>query len=247
MNTNILFCGDTHGQLQHVVDAALQLRPMAVVLLGDIESPRPLHVELAPIRDLVWWIHGNHDTDKPESWHNLYQSALADRCIDGKVVVLPDGTRLAGLGGVFRKSWYPPVAALHSSYDAWLASLPRGRQGREQLFLTQQLTQRSTIFHETYLRLALQPADIFVSHEAGAAHPHGFDAIDELAAAMGARTTFHGHHHDCLDYRASWPSLGFRCFGVGLRGISDRDGKVVVPGERDTQRAARRQGLGDPS
>jgi predicted phosphodiesterase len=242
LNAQILFCGDTHGQLRHVVDAALRLRPLAVVLLGDIESPRPLHVELEPIRDIVWWIAGNHDTDRAESWSHLVDSELADRRLDGRVVTLADGTRLAGLGGVFRQDiWYPPAPPRHESYDDWLASLQSGWRKRESMYQSQRLKHRSSIFHADYLRLAGQEADILVAHEAGASHPHGFAAIDELAAAMGAHTTFHGHQHDRLDYRADWPSLGFRAFGVGLRGISDRDGQVVLAGELDARRAGRKR------
>ena len=241
MSTNILFCGDTHGRLRHVVDTALKLKPMAVVLLGDIQSPRPLHEELAPIRDLVWWIHGNHDTAEQGSWNHLYQSELADRCVDGKVVTLPDGTRLAGLGGVFRQTmWYPPAEPTHLNYEAWLASLQAGWKKRPTMYESQRSTHRSTIFPETYLGLAKQRADILVTHEAGGAHPNGFDAINELAAAMGVQTTFHGHQHDNLDYRGRWPGLGFQAYGVGLRGITDRMGAVVVPGEQDAERAEQR-------
>lgn len=242
MNTQVLFCGDTHGDLRHVLAAAERERPMAVVLLGDIESPRPLHLELAPIRDLVWWIRGNHDTDNSQHWSHLADSELADRCIDGRVVTLADGTRLAGLGGVFRQNiWYPPGSARHDSYEAWLESLQFGWRKRESLYAGQRLTHRSSIFPSDYLRLAAQRADILVTHEAGASHPYGFDAIDELAAAMVVHTAFHGHQHDRLDYGARWPSLGFRAFGVGLRGISDRNGVVVVPGELDAQRARWRE------
>ncbi len=242
MKPPILFCGDTHGRLQRVVQTAQRLRPLAVVLLGDIQSPRPLHEELAPIRDLVWWIHGNHDTDTPQDWAHLFESELAERCLDGRVVTLPDGTRLAGLGGVFReKMWAPPGPARYESYDQWEASLPRRRAELHPLFQTQRLTHRSTIFQADYLRLAAQRADILVTHEAGASHPNGFDAIDELAAALGVHTSFHGHHHDRLDYSKRWDSLGFRAFGVGLRGISDQDGQVVVPGEEDEHRASLRE------
>ena len=256
----ILFCGDLHGQFRQVLATAARLRPMAVVLLGDIEATHPLHVALAPIRDILWWIGGNHDTDRPESWSNLVDSALNERRLDGRVVTLPDGTRLAGLGGVFRDQiWRPPGTALHQSYGQWLASLQAGedmlamralRDKQDQLAptmatqrltqrLTQHLTHRSSVFPDDYLRLAAQQADILVTHEAGASHPHGFDAIDELASAMGVGTAFHGHQHDRLDYSARWPQLGFRAFGVGLRGITGRDGEVIVPGELDQARAGR--------
>ena len=240
MNTDILFCGDVHGALRHVVDTTLRLRPMAVVLLGDIESPRPLHLELAPIREITWWICGNHDTDRPDSWSNLVDSELTDRRLDGRVVTLPDGTRLGGLGGVFRQEiWYPPEPPSHESYEDWLASLQMGRRKPESVYETKRLKHRSSIFRADYVRLANQKADILVTHEAGAAHRHGVDAIDELASAMGVKTTFHGHHHSREDYGARSGELGFNAFGVGLRGITNREGEVVVRGEVDERRAGR--------
>lgn len=236
MNTDILFCGYTHGRLRRVVDTALCLKPMAVVLLGDIESPRPLHFELEPIREMVRWIHGNHDTSL-ESWRNLVDSELAHRSLDGRVVMLADGTRVAGLGGVFRQSiWMPPEPAVHENHDAWLASC---QWRRTPVHDSEMLKHRSSIFEDTYLALMTQRADILVTHEAGASHPHGFKAIDELAQSMGVQSSFHGHHHDNLDYSLDWPELGFRAHGVGLRGITDREGRVVVPGERDDHRAGR--------
>lgn len=54
--------------------------------------------------------------------------------------------------------------------------------------------------------------------------------IDELARCLRVRQTFHGHHHDRLDYRAEWPRLGFEAHGVGLRGITALDGRVIQPG-----------------
>jgi predicted phosphodiesterase len=236
-SSEILICGDTHCRLAHVVATALRLKPMAVVLLGDIEALRPLHIELEPICDLVWFITGNHDTDRRELWANLVDSNLAHRRLDGRVVTLPDGTRLAGLGGVFRQGiWSPPMPAKQSNYEAWAGSLPIGWQDRGEIYETQRLTHRSTIFHDDYLHLAAETADILVTHEAGSSHPHGFEAIDELAAAMGVHTTFHGHHHDRLDYSAKWPSLGFKAFGVGLRGITGRAGEVIRSGEVDDRR-----------
>lgn len=63
----VLFCGDAHGRFEHILDAAEALAPSAIVLLGDMESPRPLHVELADVADRLWLIHGNHDTDSDQS------------------------------------------------------------------------------------------------------------------------------------------------------------------------------------
>jgi len=99
----ILFFGDPHTRFSHVLDAVMQHRPAAIVLLGDIQARRPLDVELASILDLteVWFIHGNHDTDTDLYYDNLFGSQLADRNLHGRVVEIA-GVRVAGLGGVFR-------------------------------------------------------------------------------------------------------------------------------------------------
>ena len=213
---------------------------MAVVLVGDMEFTRPAHIELAPIADRVWWIVGNHDTDRTESWLNLVESDLADRQLDGRVVTLPDGTRIAGLGGVFRgKMWSPPAPPVHQSYEAWLESLQSGWRKRETMFAAERLKHRSSIFPETVERLAGQRADILVTHEAPSVHPFGWQPIDELARRMGATELYHGHQHDSLPYEGHWERLGFRCWGVGLRGITARGGEVLVPGEKDDARQER--------
>lgn len=64
----VLYCGDTHGQFRHVIKAATELHASAVILLGDMEPRRPLHVELEAIADRVWFIPGNHDTDSDQNW-----------------------------------------------------------------------------------------------------------------------------------------------------------------------------------
>src|SRR5438445_12133530 len=108
----VLYCGDAHGQFRHIIEAAGHTKASAVVLLGDMEPERPLHEELAPILDRVWWVPGNHDADSPDLIRRVWGSKLADRNIHGRVVTLPDGTRLAGLGCVFRSAvWYPDPAA----------------------------------------------------------------------------------------------------------------------------------------
>ena len=47
----------------------------------------------------------------------------------------------------------------------------------------------------------------------------------EKMTALGVARTFHGHHHDQLDYSADRARLGFNAFGVGFRGIVDQDGQ----------------------
>ena len=229
----VLYVGDPHGQLGHIVACAQSQNASAVVLLGDIQSPQALHLALEPIQDRVWFIHGNHDTDTPADFEHLWDSRLAHRNVHGRVVVLPDGTRLAGLGGVFRHSVFDPGervgparyrnAAEHGSHT------PRQSRWRD----GPPLRHWSTIYPDDMAALAGQRADVLISHEAPGYHPHGFGALSKLARAMGARLSVHGHHHDALDSSAHWAAQGFKSFGVAQAAISaiDLDGhcRVLVP------------------
>jgi hypothetical protein len=244
----IWFCGDTHGPLTHVVehvlvaDAAGQA-PAAIILLGDIDAPRPLHVELGAIRDLteIFWIPGNHDSDDNWAWNNLFSSELVDRNIHGRVVEVA-GWRVAGLGGVFRRRiWAPPDAPAFPGYHAWRANLIARRPPRD-FGLAESTEERrhlTTIFPDCVAGLERLRADILVSHEAPEcrADGRGWEAIGDLARELGVRFAFHGHHHDRPDYSDRFPDLGFQAHAVGFRGITalDRDGKVTVirPGDYD--------------
>lgn len=245
----ILYCGDPHGAFDHIVDAAQRTDASAVVLLGDLEPERPLDEELQPILDRVWWIPGNHDADSDDLWIRVWDSGLADRNVHGRVVTLPDGTRLAGLGGIFREAvWHPSPGAARGGIPAFrsreehAASTPpherwRGGHARKHW---------GTIYADEVDRLSQLQADVLIKHEAPGYHPHGFDLLDALAQSMGVRAVVHGHHHDRLDSSARWASQGFASIGIGLRGISavclesDRVRvEVVRSGELDDQRARR--------
>lgn len=242
----VLFCGDPHGQFDHILRAAGELRASAVILLGDIESVRPLHEELASIADKLWYIHGNHDTDVDRNWNHLWGSQLADRNLDGRVAVLPNGIRIAGLGGVFRESvWYPSLPTppkfrnrkehvrATPRQDRWQGGVPRKHW--------------STIYPEELDRLSLMQADILITHEAPGYHNNGFEILDTLAQSMGVKVTVHGHHHDKLDSSNRWAQQSFKSFGVGFRGITAIDAggnaNVIVPGELDAQRDFRQKHL----
>lgn len=256
----IWFLGDVHGHFEHIeraIDAAT-VKPMAVVFLGDLEAPIPLPECCAGIAasGVDWfWIIGNHDTDSAENFAYLSDPMSMDRNIDGKVVVI-DGLRVAGLGGVFRgEVWHPelhggePFHRNPVSYERAIWSnrnmkqrlskidllrrdvSAHGRSGTSQMDqarIGKLLRYRSTIWPDNYHALAKQRADILVTHEAPSCHCHGFIEIDRLAKVMGVRQVFHGHHHDALDYSAHWYSLGFQAFGIGFCGISDQNGDVIV-------------------
>jgi hypothetical protein len=61
----------------------------------------------------------------------------------------------------------------------------------------------------------------------------------ELCGILWVHTVFHGHHHDCVDYRAGEAQRGFAVHGVGFCGITDGDGRVVLPGWYDEARRSR--------
>lgn len=205
-----------------------------------MQAPEPLHALLGDLCEVTWFIHGNHDTDSASDFENLWGSSVADRNIDGRVLVLPSGVRIAGLGGVFREDvWHPDPSRRMKGRPAYMNAAEHTRltKPKDRHKGHQPRKHWSSIYKETVDRLARMSADILISHEAPSYHKQGYPAIDELARAMGASTVIHGHHHDCIDSSRKWVGQGFKSFGVGLRGITglSTDGEMVVirPGELD--------------
>jgi predicted phosphodiesterase len=217
----LMFFGDPHGDLEPVIAAVERFQPEAIVLLGDIQARHPLHLELSAILGLtdVWFIHGNHDTDSDADYDNLWGSELADRNLHGRIVEIA-GYKVAALGGIFRsKIWDPrrPIEeAAFTSADALRRSMRPEERWRDGIARRH----RSTIFPDDYLQLLRNPpADILVTHEAPAAHPHGWQAVDELAETLGVQLVVHGHHHQNIDYLAEGlmtAAAPFRAFGVDM-------------------------------
>ena len=236
----IYFLGDVHGCMHHVLPTILSQNDgsTAVVFLGDIEAQQPFEEEIRPLTTAgidVWFIHGNHDTDHQASWNRL--QASTHRNLDGRVAEI-QGVRVAGLGGVFRREGcYPDhnvtvnrntAARSYEDYIAQLQTRTPPRLHTSVRSTSKALKHRSTIFPDTFDRLADLRADILVLHEAPSCHRYGFPALDVLAQSMGATTVFHGHHHDNPDYSAWEARQGFRTYGVGFRGITDMYGRQLT-------------------
>lgn len=250
MTGPVLFCGDPHGRFRQVFDAVDIAGACAVVLLGDMEPKRPLQLELSPLieRNLpIWYIDGNHDADSDELWMRVWGSELAEQNVHGRVVELPDGRLLAGLGGVFRESvWYPRASAARGGEPAFRSMRDHARSTPRQDRWSGTGPHRKhwgSIYPETVDKLADMRADILISHEAPGYHQHGFELLDTLAQSMSAKVVVHGHQHDGLDSSARWAQQGFAGHGVGLRGVSaswpDGRWEVVIKGQVDDLRVSR--------
>lgn len=220
---SIFFCGDPHGSFDHIIQAVLEHRPAAIILLGDQQCDRPLDDELSAIigKTEIAYIPGNHDSDDELQYDNLHSSSFPN--LHARVTPIA-GVKIAGIGGIFReKAWDPD---LDPDFDpartpaAFLSTLGKGNRWRNGL----PLRHRTTIFASDLHTLSQQTANVLVTHEAPGAHPVGFNALTKLATAMGVTRAFHGHQHRDIVYGG-----GVWC-GVGIMGITSLGGEIIVPG-----------------
>lgn len=245
----IYFLGDVHGRFDHVQNFIQERRvhqdaPCSLIFLGDIEAPRPFEDMIRPLLDegaAVWFIHGNHDTNRSQSWDNLQDSQ--HRNLNGRIEII-EGFRVAGVGGIFRgEVWYPGMKCHENtaqfeaspqkkftSYTEYADQLRASSLKSEEVLSGKLLKHKSTIFPQTIDSLRRKVADVMVSHEAPDGHPHGFSELGRLASAMGVTHYFHGHHHDSLDYTDWRKATGINLHGVGFRGITNMNGEIIVQG-----------------
>ena len=123
----ILFCGDPHGEFDHIIQRVQQMKPAAVIMLGDLCLSQPFEQTFASILGLtdIWFIHGNHDTDEVRYHDHLF--ACPERNLHGRVVEI-DGFKIAGLGGIFRSQvWYPPEPPRYTTKQNFIAKCEIGR------------------------------------------------------------------------------------------------------------------------
>jgi predicted phosphodiesterase len=203
----ILFCGDPHGEFDHIIQRVQQTKPAAVIMLGDLCLAQPFEQTFASILELtdIWFIHGNHDTDEVRYHDHLF--ACPERNLHGRVVET-GGFKIAGLGGIFRSQvWYPPGPPRYTTKQDFITHCGKGNLWRGGL----PRKHRSSIFPEDIQCFDGLQADILVAHEAPIVHPHGFQAIDDLAQSLRATTIIHGHHHDPFSYGSNnYMNIGLR-------------------------------------
>ncbi len=204
--------GDPHGNYKPLRTAVADHAPTSLILLGDLDLVRPLQEELAASAPGVdaWWIAGNHDGDSPE-WHDRLFLSAPDRNLNARFADL-DGLRVGGLGGIFRERiWYPRFADEQPTYKS-RDEMVRMMKHQERWRKGVPLKHRVSIWKDDYDRLAGLRLDVLVTHEAPTSHRHGFQAIDRLVKATGAKLVIHGHHHQ--SYAAELPG-GIRVRGLG--------------------------------
>ena len=193
---SLLIVGDPHGDWRPLIDAVADERPAAIVILGDCDLVRPLHVELASVFAAgveVAYLYGNHEKDLPGFWDNLVGDH-PNGLLHARVRRLGPYD-VAGVAGVFKhRIWLPPMAPLFETRAAFLRQLAHYERWRGGL----PLWQRDAIFPEDFRALAGKHADILVVHEAPSTHPYGFAALDDLAKTLRVRLVVHGHHHTSL-------------------------------------------------
>ena len=237
----IVFIGDIHQHWHHIEAglASLPALPKAAILLGDIQCDQPLDHLAAPLlaRGIaVHWIHGNHDNDGgPDMWANL---ASPERnpitslgALHARVMEI-EGIRIAGLGGTFRpRVWSPPQKPRLTHRTQLvddMAELGPAYGLNQRAALTHSLS-TAAIWPEDIDALAVQKADILVTHEAPSSHPAGNAVLEELARAMGARMVVHGHHHVASD---AYAEDGLRVMAVGSAWGAALDGRVLWEGDK---------------
>lgn len=204
----IYVCGDPHGNFDHLVDSIENDRPLALILLGDLDLRSPLQEVLrdVPSSCEVWWIPGNHDTETEEGYDFLFDSEFADRNLHGRVVTI-GGMRVAGLGGVFRSKIWSGGAARYQSPSEYVTKCGKGNLWRGGL----PLRHRSSIFPSDIEAFEGLSADILVTHEAPGAHRFGNQVLSDLASNLKVKAAFHGHHHESITYPDGvWHGVGLR-------------------------------------
>lgn len=104
----ILFAGDPHGSYDHIYPFIKEQENVALIILGDLQLTTADELDKLAQHCDIWFIHGNHDSKTISAFNAIWGSKWQSRNLHNRVVDI-QGTRIAGLGGVFRgQIWMPP-------------------------------------------------------------------------------------------------------------------------------------------
>lgn len=231
----IWFVGDVHGQFKYIEESLLvaSRQPRWIIFTGDIDiDHKPFREALAPIYRAapglkVAFIHGNHDGDSHAHWEMLHNCGSAIP-LHGRVIDM-GGVLVAGLGGHFvGRVWYPPDDPKHLNRETALGGGAfRFRDGQRPA--SRYLV---AIYPEDVQEMAVQRADILVTHEAPSCHESGFEVLDDLARQMKVARAFHGHQHDdkTHEYALQRDRLGFDAIALRYCQIKNGLGEEIFEG-----------------
>ena len=167
----ILFAGDPHGSYAHLYPFIQERENVALVILGDLQLTTTTELDNLARHCDIWFIHGNHDSKTVAAFEAIWGSQWKERNIHGKVVNI-QGTRIAGLGGVFRGHiWMPPHRPMFFDPIHYCQYSPQEKIWRGGV----PLRHRTSIFPSDVEGLEAQKADILITHEAPRPHPQGFE------------------------------------------------------------------------
>lgn len=229
----ILFAGDPHGSYTHLYPFLKENKDVSLIILGDLQLVNgPAELDKLAKYCNLWFIHGNHDSKTVAAFEALWGSEWHSRNLHTRVVDI-EGVKIAGLGGVFRGHiWMPPNRPMFLDPIHYCQYTPQEKIWRGGL----PLRHRTSIFPSDVESLALQQADILVSHEAPKPHPQGFDVLNQLAKKMNAKKIFHGHHHDNFDYSTVNQHADCQLFNIGFRSLADINGNYLLKSVDDREK-----------
>ncbi|MCT8645854.1 metallophosphoesterase, partial [Glaesserella parasuis] len=166
----ILFAGDPHGSYAHLYPFVQERENVALVILGDLQLTTTAELDKLAQHCDIWFIHGNHDSKTVAAYDAIWGTAWKERNLHGRVINI-QGTKIAGLGGVFRGHiWMPPHRPMFFDPIHYCQYSPQERIWRGGV----PLRHRTSIFPSDVEGLETQKADILITHEAPRPHPQGF-------------------------------------------------------------------------
>lgn len=217
----ILFAGDPHGSYDHIYPFVREQENVALIILGDLQLTTTDELDKLAQHCDIWFIHGNHDSKTISAFDAIWGSEWQSRNLHNRIVDI-QGTRIAGLGGVFRgQIWMPPNRPMFFDPIHYCQYSPQEKIWRGGV----PLRHRTSIFPSDIEILENQQADVLICHEAPKPHPMGFQIINDLAMKMGVKQVFHGHHHENFTYRTKYP---YKITNVGFRSLADAEGNYLL-------------------